>query len=215
MSMKKKSLLLAICAASVLTACGNNASTPAETTLMETSSTALDESSPESQESRSDLDTLGDLSAKRGLFNVELNIPKEFTGEKTQEEFDATAKELGYKSITLNSDGSATFIMTKSQHKEMMVGVKDSINSSLKDMIGSENYPNFTNIIANDDFTSFEITTKSTELNLGDALSVLGFYMYGGMYNTFNGTPVDNISVSFINADSGDVISTSNSSEMQ
>ena len=49
---------------------------------------------------------------------------------------------------------------------------------------------------------------------MAESFSVLGFYMYGGMYNIFNGTAVDNVSVKFINADTGEVISTTNSKDM-
>ena len=43
---------------------------------------------------------------------------------------------------------------------------------------------------------------------------MLMFYLYGGLYHVFNGTDVDNVSVSFVNADMGEVISSANSSEM-
>ena len=114
----------------------------------------------------------------------------------------------------MNDDGSATYTMTKQQHKEMMDGIRNSINQSLNEMIGSEDYPNFTAIEANEDFTSFTVTTSASELSLTDGVSVIGFYMYGGLYNIFNGTPVDNIHVDFVNADSGEIISSSDSSEM-
>ena len=220
--MKKKILSIVICAVSVLTACGsNNSSMPTETSATEISATAAtpaatvsDDSSAESQETRSNLEAFGDVEAERGLYDVELTIPKEFVGESTQEELEASAKEFGFKSIKLNDDGSATYKMTKQQHKEMMDDMRENINSLLKDMINSDDYPNFTDITANDDFTEFKIITKSEELDLVETISVIGFYMYGGMYNTFNGTPVDNISVTFINADSGEVILTSNSKDM-
>lgn len=214
--MKIKSLLFVGLIIALLTACNDGAAaTQMETTVAESTpeeSTSIDSS--EEQETRSDLEAMGDFNTEKGLFNVELNIPKEFVGEKTQDELDTTAKELGYKSITLNDDGSATYVMTKKQHKTMMDGVKESLNSTLQDMVGSEDYPNYTNISTNADFTEFEITTKSTELDFGESFSVLGFYMYGAMYNAFNGTQVDNISVTFINADSGDVIDQLNSKDM-
>ena len=34
----------------------------------------------------------------------------------------------------------------------------------------------------------------------------MAFYMYGGMYNSFNGTEIDNVHVDFINEASGEVI---------
>lgn len=213
--MKKKLLSIVICTVSVLTACGSsNASIPTETNTTEISTTTSADNATESQETRSDLDAFGDVEAERGLFDVELTIPKEFIGESTQEELEASAKESGFKSIKLNDDGSATYKMTKQQHKKMMDDIRENINTSLKDMITSDDYPNFTDITANDDFTEFEIITKSEELDLVESISIMGFYMYGGMYNIFNGTPVDDISVTFINADSGEVISTSNSKDL-
>ena len=38
--------------------------------------------------------------------------------------------------------------------------------------------------------------------------------LYGGMYNIFNGTPVDNVHVDFINADSGEIINSADSSDI-
>ena len=39
--------------------------------------------------------------------------------------------------------------------------------------------------------------------------------MYGGLFNSFNGTPVDNIHVDFINAESGEIIESADSSDLQ
>lgn len=96
----------------------------------------------------------------------------------------------------------------------MMDELSNNINTALTDMIGSEDYPNFTDIKANDDFTQFTVTTKSEELNLTESISVMGFYMYGGMYNIFNGTAVENVHVDFVNADTGEIISSSDSKDM-
>ena len=81
-------------------------------------------------------------------------------------------------------------------------------------MVGSDDYPNFTDIKANSDFTNFTVTTTSTELDMAESLSIMTFYLDGGMYSIFNGTDVDNIHVDFVNADSGEIISSSDSSEM-
>lgn len=81
-------------------------------------------------------------------------------------------------------------------------------------MIGSEDYPNFTDIKVNSNFTEFTVTTKSTELNFKESFSVMEFYVYGGMYNIFTGKKADNIHVDFVNADSGEIISSADSSNM-
>lgn len=157
----------------------------------------------------------GGLEVDRGIFNVTITIPAEFMDEgKTQADYDAQAAENGYKSATLNDDGSVTFVMTRAQHEKMMEEARSSIEQSLSEMCNSEDYPSFVAIDTNSDYTEFTITTTSEELGLMEGISVLGFYLFGGMYNAFNGTPVDNIHVVFVNEATGAVISESNSSAL-
>lgn len=157
----------------------------------------------------------GGLEVDRGIFNVTITIPASFIDEdKTQEDYDALAKEKGYKSATLNDDGSVTYVMTRAQHEELMAETRSSIEQSLSDMCNNEDYPSFVSIDANSDYTEFTVTTTSEELGLVESFSVLGFYLIGGMYNAFNGTPADNIHVVFVNDATGAVISESNSSDL-
>jgi len=216
MSVKKVLFLPVLCGSIIIgvSACGNSGDKPNNEPTTEVFATQAVETSSSDSEIQGALEAISDVNVEKGLFNVELDMPADFMGEKTQEELDESSKEKGYKSITLHDDGSATYVMTKQQHKQMMEELNASIDSALEDMIGSEDYPNLINIKANDNYTEFEITTKSTDLSLAESFSTLAFYMYGGTYNIFNGTSVDNISVKFINADSGDIISTSNSKDM-
>lgn len=203
--MKKKIITSLFVCMLTLSACGNTDS-PADTSNEAAKSVI--------EEDTSEPDVIGEVDVDKNLLTVELTIPADYLGEPTQEDLNAIAKEKGYKSITLNDDGSATYVMSKMQHQEMMEDLANNINSSLSDMVGSEDYPNFTEIAANDNFTEFKITTTSVELGLNESLSVIAYYMYGGMYNIFNGTPVDNVHVDFINADSGEIINSANSSDM-
>ena len=154
------------------------------------------------------------IGVDEGLLKVEITVPAEFLEGKTQEELTGIAIENGYESITLNEDGSATYKMTKSQHKKMLKEMADGFNQALDEMVGSEDYPNFTEIKTNDNFTDFTIRTKSTELDFTESFSILGFYMYGGMYNIYSGEEVDNIHVKFVNDSTGVVISESNSKDL-
>ncbi|MDR2024458.1 MAG: hypothetical protein LBQ71_14705 [Hungatella sp.] len=206
--MKKLNLLTASIIFStliLLTSCGKNTNSASAISETISTETSIKESNTNA-ETKNNLDAIGNA-------DVELNIPAKFIGEQAQDDLNELCKEKGYKSITLNDDGSATYILTKKQHKKMMNELKDNINSSISEMIGSEDFPNFTDITYNENFTEFEISTKSTELNMADRFSILGFYMYGGMYNIFNGTAADNISVKFVNADSGEEILTANSKD--
>lgn len=204
--MKKKLIMSLLICTMALSGCGSSSNATADVSSETVESSTEDD--------LSELDAIGDVEVDENLFTVELTIPADYIGEKTQEELDEIANEHGYKSITLNDDGSATYVMSKKQHKEMMEEMAANINSSLADMVGSENYPNITEITANDDFTEFTVKTTSTELSLNESFSVMSYYMYGGMYNIFNGTPVDNVHVDFVNADSGEVIGSADSSDI-
>lgn len=145
------------------------------------------------------------LISSSGLFNVALTIPAEYVEGTTQKELNKQAKEGTFKSATLNKDGSVTYVMSKSQHKEMLNTLKDSIADELNKIPNSTDYPNVTKVEANDDYTKFTVTTASTELSFEEQFLSVQLYIYGGMYNAFNNlSPV--ISVDYVNADSGATI---------
>lgn len=147
------------------------------------------------------------------LFNVALTIPAEYVEGTTQKELNKQAKEGTFKSATLNKDGSVTYVMSKSQHKEMLNTLKDSIADELNKIPNSTDYPNVTKVEANDDYTKFTVTTASTELSFEEQFLSVQLYIYGGMYNAFNNlSPV--ISVDYVNADSGATIYSGKSSDI-
>ena len=162
-----------------------------------------------------ELDAIGDIEVEKELFDVSITLPADLVGEDTtQEDLNAAVEEGTFHSAVLNEDGSATYVMSKRQHKKLMEETAASVNQSLDEMIGSEEYPSFVDITANENFTEFTVTTTSTELTMPESFSTLVFYMYGGMYNIFAGETVDNVHVDFVNAETGEVISSSNSADM-
>lgn len=194
-----------------LAGCGSSEPQTSVTTQAATNSTT----STETTTGFEDLEAIGELEVDQNLFTVEITVPADFLGEGiTQESLDADVAASNYISAKLNDDGSVTYVMTKAVHDEMMVGVRDNIQQALEEMVGSEEFPSFTKVEANDDFTQFTVETTSTELGLVESFSVLGFYMFGGMYHAFNGTQVDDIAVTFINADTGDTVGEAHSSDM-
>lgn len=58
------------------------------------------------------------------------------------------------------------------EQEKLLEEMCGTINSSLSEMISSENYPNFTDITANEDFTDFTVTTRSAEI-----LTATGLYL--------------------------------------
>ena len=149
------------------------------------------------------------------LFDVTMTISKDYMDGITREEMvDILVEQYGFKSATLNEDGSVTFVMTKVQHKEMLDEIRQSINDSLAEMVESEEYPNITAVTVNDDYSKFTITTKNEELDSAESYAVFNMYNYGGEYAVYSGEEVDNIQVDYVNADSGEVIRFANFNDM-
>lgn len=147
---------------------------------------------------------------------VEITIPSDYIGEDvTQDELDAAVERTdGFKSATLNADGSVTYVMTEACHKKLMQELAQNIDAQLADMAGSSDYPNVISAEASSDYTSFTVTLSTDVVGLQDSLLTLAFYMYGGMYNAFNGTPVDNVCVQFVDQ-TGNVLEEANSRDAQ
>ena len=157
------------------------------------------------------------ISAEKTWGNqVELTIPADFLGDDaTQQALDEKVAETdGIVSATLNADGSATYVMTAAGHDKLMQELAQNIDDQLADMAGSSDYPNVVSVEAFSDYTSFTVTLSTDAVGLQESIMVMAFYLYGGMYNAFNGTPVDNVSVQFVNQ-SGVIIETANSRDMQ
>lgn len=162
-----------------------------------------------------DIESIGDIEVENKLLTVTLTMPADFVTATTQEELEESAKETGdFISVKLNDDGTATYVMTKSAHKELMDTTRAGFEQQLQEMVRSEDYPNITEIKVNDDFTKFEVTTENEETDFAESFSVMLFYMMSGTYHVFNGTTPDNCQVIFYNAQTGAVIQEANSSEI-
>ena len=228
--MRKTALLIATALlVTALTACsGNNgtgSTSAADTEQQEATATAdtsaeATDNKTEDQNASQATTSEGGIDVDKGLMNVEITIPAEAAETygfhfESQEEADAYAKEQGFKSVTLGDDGSITIVMSKAQHKKTMEELNKTLDEAVQEMVGSEDYPNITAIEHNDDYTNFKVTTTSEELSFNESFSGVAFFMFGAMYNSFNGTSVDNIHVDFINEASGEVIDTFDSKNLE
>ncbi len=213
-----KKILLFLCAlvlAVFLCGCDNpSSSEPSSSSVPSSSSSGSVSSEETSSSSDSDLlNAIGDIEVEKELFDVTLTIPADFMSGITQEDLDAAVSAGVVHSAVLNDDGSVAYTMSKSQHKELLNEIAVQLNDSLSEMIGSEECPNITDIKASDDFTTFTVTTTSTEITMEESFSVINFYFTGGMYAVFSGEEVDNIHVDFVNAETGEIISSADSKD--
>lgn len=190
----KMQICAAACALALcLTACGGGAASSAAVVSDAAASTSASEDG---------------LNVEKNIFSVTLTYPASMVDEGTTQ--DSLNNEIsgidGIKSATLNEDGSVTYIMTKAYHKQIMDDMAQTIDESMAEMVSSEDYPNFTKVEANEDYTVFTVTTKSKALSLDESLSLLQFYTEGAFYNVVSGNDADSIHVDFVNADTGEII---------
>jgi len=144
---------------------------------------------------------------------VEITLPADFYEEGiTEEKLSSIKEENGFKDAILNEDGSVTYVMTESVHKEYMKDISQSIQDSCDELANESE--TIVSIECNDDFTNFKVTTSSESVTLEESFSCLGFYMYSGMYHMLNGTEVDNVHIDFVNVDSGEVIHSKDSKDL-
>lgn len=226
--MKKYlSLLLAAAIACSMAACGAAAPAASSESAPSASESASEVSSETESSADSDLDAaldeagqalsdIGSIDVDKGLFDVTITFPADFASDITQEEIDQQVADGKVHSGQINEDGSVTYVMSKDQHKAIVDGISESIQSSLDDMIGTDDYPNFTSIDHNEDYTSFTVktTTKPGETAISDSMSVLVFATCGQTYGIVSGDIPENIHVDFVNADSGELVTSWDSENM-
>ncbi len=145
---------------------------------------------------------------------VTITIPSQYESISTQEEADEIAEKNGYESAVLEEDGSLTIVMTSSVHDDLMNQFVRVARGGMDELIGSQQYPNITDIIVNEDYSIFTVTTESEIISEDENYSGMELVMYGMLYHIYSGNDVDNIHVDYVNATSGEIIDTLDSGSL-
>ncbi|MGJ9457392.1 hypothetical protein [Oceanobacillus sp. CF4.6] len=198
---RKKSLCLIVLLILLLllAACGDNDTVNTEN---QESSSASEKESDES------------LDVDKGLLNVEVTLPPSFfeSEEKDIETIIEEAEaEEGIKEVTQNSDGTLTYKMSKSKHKEMMEDMESDINSTIDEMETSEDYVSIQDVKANKSFSEFTIVVdREGYENSFDGFASLALGMSGMLYQLFDGKSPDeyNVTITLEDAATGEVFDT-------
>ena len=144
-------------------------------------------------------DNSDSISVDENLLTVEVTMPAAFFENETPEEIQASAKESGFISCTVNEDGSVTYKMTKGKREEILRSFKGEIDSTIQEFLaGGENAPkSYRKITYNDKVTQFDVRVDRAayESSWTDALYMMSFYMFGGYYQIVDGVPNDQVDV--------------------
>lgn len=136
------------------------------------------------------------VSVDKGLMNVEITLPASMFEGEDIEAVIADAKKDGVKEVTQNEDGSLTYKMSKSDHKEMMKELEKEIIDSIEEAKTSGDFTSIKNITHNDSFSEITLVVdKSAYENSMDGFAAIGFGLSGMYYQIFNGSEADKAKV--------------------
>ena len=156
----------------------------------------------------------GQMEVDKGLMNVTITIPADMFnmfGENDEgtdyEEIKADAEAKGYKSCTVNADGSVTYVIPKSVYNQELEELRTDTAKSLDDMVNNGSYESFTKIEYNSDFSEIKVYVDPAKYSDWDTISVIGFNILGAYYQAFSGVQGDRIDVvvQYVDKDSGEI----------
>ncbi|HLR72655.1 MAG TPA: hypothetical protein VK073_00445 [Pseudogracilibacillus sp.] len=186
--MKKYLFLLIIIAIFILTSCANSNNN--ETTNVESGENEQSDSNEESVE------------VDKNLLSVEVTIPANLLelddGEVDIDEITEEAKEQGIKKVTQNNDGSITYKMTKSAHKDFMQEMKEDLNENIDEIVSNDEYTSIKKINPNKKFTKFDVVVDREKFeNNFDGFAVLGVGFGAMFYQLFDGVDENDYKATF------------------
>lgn len=138
--------------------------------------------------------------------DVYLTLPQDYIDALGLETLDGLNEENGYKDIIKNDDGTTTLVLTQELHENISEAMRLSLRFTVTQMDMSDEYPNFTSIVANDDFTRFDITTSQEQLSEEETMTTIDFFKISATYNSIAGNDIESCKVVFTSDVTGQVI---------
>lgn len=136
------------------------------------------------------------IEVNKGLFNVEITIPATVLEGQDLEEVISSAKASGISEVTKNEDGSITYKMTKSKHKELMDELNTGIVEYIKSVEDSEDFPSIKQISYNKSLSEFTLVTNRADFeNSLDEFAVFGIAFQAMYYQIFDGVEAEKYEV--------------------
>ena len=128
--------------------------------------------------------------------DVEITIPKSLISEQASTELTEDQKSMGFKSASLNEDGSLTLVIAESEYDTLMQKLKQNTADSLESIVTDGTYPSVKDIEYNDDFSKITLIVEQQSFDEGlDSLSTLVAGLAGTIYQAYNGADADKLTV--------------------
>ena len=153
----------------------------------------------------------GSFKVDKGLLNVEVTIPASLLEGQEIDSAITEAKKEGIKEVIKNDDGSVTYKMSKSVHKEMMKEMEKDILETIEEIKTSKDFASIKDVSYNKSFTEFTLTVNKEQFeNSFDAMASMGLALSGMYYQLFSGVDSEKFKVTVIFKDesNGEIINT-------
>jgi len=138
--------------------------------------------------------------------DVYLTVPQDYIDALGFDTMEGMNEENGYKDVIKNEDGTTTLVLTQELHGNIVEAMGLSLKFTVTQMDMSDEYPNFTSIVVNDDFTRFDITTSQESLSEEETMTTLDFLKISATYNSIAGNEVESCKVVYTSDVTGQVI---------
>ena len=182
-----------------------------ETTETPADSTDTTETAENAEETATE-ETEGEkVAVDKGLFSVEVTLPASFFEGEDMEQVVANAEEEGMGEATVNDDGSVTYKMSKSQHKDMMEGMATGIEEAKADMVESGDYPSIQAVESSKNYDQFTLKVdREGYENSFDGFATMTLGFGGSYYQAFDGKSPEDLHLEIVveDAATGEVIDT-------
>ena len=138
----------------------------------------------------------GQVNVDKGLLNVEVTLPATFFEGEDLDSVIAEAKKDGVSKVTKNDDGSLTYKMPKSKHKEMLKDLAKSTDETMEEMKNDKDFPSIKDISRNKSLSEFTMEVDKGKFEDSfDGFAALGLGITGMYYQAFNGKDLDDYNV--------------------
>ncbi|MGN1402336.1 MAG: hypothetical protein ACI4XL_12640 [Bacillus sp. (in: firmicutes)] len=137
------------------------------------------------------------VNVDKGLLNVEVTLPASYFEDQDKKEIIKEAKNSGVKEVTENEDGSVTYKMSKSTHKEMLAEMATGIEETMDELETDEELSSIQKVEAKKDFTDFTFTINREEETGLEGFAMLGIAIQSLYYQLFSGVDEDDFKATF------------------
>lgn len=155
------------------------------------------------------------------LLTVDIVIPFAFFYNFTEggEEFDPYSfieeTEEGMSVVVDEVNETITITMPKATHDEFLQEMKTTIDEAITEIMAEEDIQTIKSISYNNDLTVFTLEMNVSEVGFIESFLAILFYMYGGMYQMFNGVLSENMDVVVNYVYNGAIIGSGKLSELE